>query len=256
MRRPGRIAFAERGMSMVALGVLVVCGIGFLIGTNDTDDSGAGFQFAPAPADGSATHVAPAARSYEELARNPWGSGPSASWSATSAALVPTPELGAELERPSRSEPALLARAARRAFDGAPPVIPHPVTAGGVAECLACHESGLMLGELRARPMPHAAFTSCTQCHVTEAAAPPVDGERRTVGTGSDFTPLESPRAGVRAWAGAPPAIPHSTQLRERCLACHGLLGRAGMRSPHPQRTSCLQCHALTTALQHRGAGS
>ena len=57
-------------------------------------------------------------------------------------------------------------RALRRAYDGAPPVIPHPVRDGGAAECLACHATGFALAGRRASGVPHADFASCTQCHV------------------------------------------------------------------------------------------
>jgi cytochrome c-type protein NapB len=55
--------------------------------------------------------------------------------------------------------------------------------------------------------------------------------------------------SGVRAYTGAPPEIPHSTWMRETCLACHGGTGAEGLRTRHPQRQSCTQCHAPSAGL-------
>ena len=140
----------------------------------------------------------------------------------------------------------LAARASRRAFDGAPPTIPHAIVQDGAAECLACHEDGLRLRGLLAPPVSHATYASCTQCHVVMDGPAP-GGE----GLGADprdvdnrFAGLASPTSGTRYWGGAPPVIPHTTVMRERCESCHGVNGRDAIRSSHPWRQSCEQCHA------------
>jgi len=188
--------------------------------------------------------VVPPARTHAELERRPWTGGPAASgWQRSREIAAKTAERVAS--EGASVEEAVRERAARRAFDGAPPVVPHPVRAGGAAECLACHAEGFALGSRRADPVPHASYASCTQCHVGAAsftrvaANPAASAESTWVGLGS-------PTAGPVAIEGAPPAIPHPTLMRERCDSCHGSAGRAALQTPHPERRSCLQCHPAT----------
>lgn len=143
---------------------------------------------------------------------------------------------------PAARQRSLARRAERRAYDGAPPVIPHPVDARTVTACLACHEHGLRLGELTASPMPHESYTSCTQCHAP--VAPRELAQQATPWPASTFEGLAAPVTGERAWTGAPPVISHGTWMREDCLSCHGPNGANGLRSTHPWRQSCTQCHA------------
>ena len=59
-----------------------------------------------------------------------------------------------------------------------------------------------------------------------------------------DWKPLDPPKIGRSALGGSPPPIPHSLQLRENCLACHGGAAAVrGIRSSHPERINCRQCH-------------
>lgn len=135
----------------------------------------------------------------------------------------------------------LATRAERRAYNGAPPTIPHRVAPRDATTCVACHgPDGLRLGDVTARPMPHAHFASCTQCHV--AQEPVAAEEQRWLD--NDFAGLPAPTAGHRAYPGAPPVIPHSVHMRENCATCHGWSGPAGLKSSHPWRKSCTQCHA------------
>jgi cytochrome c-type protein NapB len=141
----------------------------------------------------------------------------------------------------------LEARARRRAYDGAPPTVPHATMQMGVADCLACHEKGARVaGRVAPRPS-HERHEACQQCHVSELdpgpGAVPIEPPPNT------FVGLASPREGERAWPGAPPTIPHSTLMRSRCDACHGVSGRLGIRSTHPWRESCTQCHAPSATL-------
>jgi cytochrome c-type protein NapB len=61
----------------------------------------------------------------------------------------------------------------------------------------------------------------------------------------NDFEPLRQDlRPGSRAHPGAPPVIPHKVFMRENCLSCHsGPGGREEIRTTHPERTRCMQCH-------------
>jgi len=49
---------------------------------------------------------------------------------------------------------------------------------------------------------------------------------------------------------GFPPPIPHELEGREDCLVCHreGEIGTTP-KTPHPEFTTCRQCHVLTDKL-------
>jgi hypothetical protein len=133
-------------------------------------------------------------------------------------------------------------RAARRAYDGAPPVIPHPA----LGACTNCHSTSAreLPGVGIAPPNPHlhtpglGAGARCEQCHVRPKTA--------EVFVASTFQGLrQAPRRGDRLFAHAPPVTPHHLFLREDCLACHaGPAAREEILCTHPERTRCQQCHA------------
>jgi nitrate reductase cytochrome c-type subunit len=133
-------------------------------------------------------------------------------------------------------------RANGRAYDGAPPTIPHDAAIGA---CVTCHDSdGTVIDGVGVAPAsPHGDDAAagnmrrCRQCHVPTEAHPSF--------VASGFTGLpQGPWLGRRATPGAPPTIPHTLQLREHCAACHsGLAVRAEIRTTHPERTRCRQCH-------------
>jgi cytochrome c-type protein NapB len=110
----------------------------------------------------------------------------------------------------------------------------------------------MTIGQHRAPGLPHAHYDNCTQCHVV--GADPRPNGPATVLSESLFVGLDSPVRGERAWPGAPPTIPHATLMRGECTSCHGVGGRLGMRSPHPDRQNCQQCHAPSAALNQRRA--
>jgi cytochrome c-type protein NapB len=149
---------------------------------------------------------------------------------------------------------------ARRAYPGAPPLIPHAVGEGDAfgKACLACHGGGGWVPrfEAYAPVTPHPEMLSCRQCHVPQAPSPhPLpEGERelRTLspfgvrGAGSSWQTPPPPALRARAMPGSPPPIPHALQMRENCRACHAGPGAvAELRTRHPERVSCRQCHAL-----------
>ena len=203
-----------------------------------------------------ATQTLPAARSHAELASNAWGANEANSgWSharARAGVVISADLASIELARsqgPLTAE-ALRARRALRAFEGAPPTIPHPISQGGAAECLACHEHGFQLGSKLARPMPHERYDSCTQCHVASEAPFTKISASDAASVVNEFSAGPTSAFGPRAYVGAPPLIPHTTWMRESCLACHGDAGRAGLRTRHPERQSCTQCHAPSAHLE------
>ncbi len=126
-----------------------------------------------------------------------------------------------------------------RAFNGAPPVVPHPIDQYTSRGCLACHEEGLRSRTLRAAKMPHPFYSNCTQCHVESRGAMAA----ATLQVPNEFHGLPAPEAGPRAFPGAPPLIPHSVWMREGCLSCHGRTAAPGMETTHPWRQNCQQCH-------------
>lgn len=128
-------------------------------------------------------------------------------------------------------------RRVQRAYDGAPPVVPHAVRALQREDCLACHREGMEVeGEGLAPRTPHPGQVTCQQCHVEQVT-------RRADFAGNTFVGLRHPGHGTRAYAGAPPTIPHALNGRGNCLGCHGESGGSPIRTPHRDRVNCRQCH-------------
>lgn len=137
-------------------------------------------------------------------------------------------------------------RAKRRAFDGAPPVIPHD--AFGIT-CTLCHTAeGKVVPTVGiASANPHLgdrrgdSFTNCNQCHLFALT------DKQFVK--SDFAGLQQIyQPSERAFASAPPVIPHSNSMRSNCAACHsGVAARAKIACTHSERANCVQCHVEVT---------
>jgi cytochrome c-type protein NapB len=139
-------------------------------------------------------------------------------------------------------------RADRRAYDGAPPTIPHDNFG---ADCSNCHtERGRAVSGVGFAPAsPHdgtryaAGTIRCRQCHVFHTT------DEVFVASLFEGIPQDL-AAGDRATPGAPPRIPHRVLMRENCAACHdGPGAREGIRTDHPERTRCRQCHVPITAV-------
>jgi cytochrome c-type protein NapB len=220
--------------------------VGFFAGTS-TDDYAFETPLTVHPENGAHEGI-PDARSWREMRATPRGKG--SGWEADMATLAAaSPGVLDDVSFEGTDKRDVIAdRAALRAYDGAPPRIPHPVRQDSAPECLACHEDGLRFRGLLAPAMSHTSLTSCTQCHVVEEAPMPggqdLPADPRAVG--NSFAGLPSPDQGPRAWDIAPPQIPHRTFMRERCESCHGVNGRDAIRSSHPYRQSCEQCHAAS----------
>ena len=145
---------------------------------------------------------------------------------------------------------AITLRAQRRAFDGAPPVIPHPIQQNSSAQCLACHANGLMVKDRVTSRISHPHFANCTQCHVPALAPDAITEPALLVPIAANSFVGSKPFPGQRAYDGAPPTIPHPTAMRSDCMSCHGPAGVYGLRTSHPDRQSCVQCHAPTANLE------
>lgn len=147
----------------------------------------------------------------------------------------------------ARTAQALRSRKAARAYQGAPPRIPHAISQRSVENCMICHGAGLKVGDATAPKPSHGALSNCTQCHVTMARATELAALKDTDDpVYNAFAGLAEPNEGTRAWVGAPPTIPHGTRMRTDCLACHGPDGIEGLLTSHPERANCRQCHAST----------
>lgn len=157
-----------------------------------------------------------------------------------------------------------------RSYPGAPPRVPHGLTATEFRtnRCNTCHERGGYSQRFGAyAPInPHPEWTSCLQCHATNSI---LVGVPFPQASGNDAcrqchfgTPAKFEETGLtwraaafpavsRDHSGAIPAIPHDLQLRGNCLTCHfGPGAVAEIRISHPERTNCRQCHVVidTTA--------
>ena len=193
------------------------------------------------------TAVVPAV-TYANMRRGE--SGPTSQWTS-SLERIPQPDFDLMAEiKPSPDDKArsTATRGSRRAFNGAPPIIPHAVERTDDAACYACHGNGMRIGDRLANRMCHGFLANCTQCH---AEPPPTPFAEVDAGVQNSFVGLPAPLQGERAFPGAPPTIPHSTWMRNDCLSCHGSeAGWAGLESTHPWRVNCEQCHAPSAALE------
>lgn len=159
---------------------------------------------------------------------------------------------------------------ALRAYPGAPPRVPHGLTVEEFRDgrCNVCHERGGYVARFAAyAPVtPHPEMNACLQCHVADDALVGLDFPDKTVpgqvcyqchvldAPAPRFAALDWP---TPAWPelsratmpGAPPPIPHGSQLRENCLACHvGAGAIEEIRTSHAERASCRQCHVPAAA--------
>jgi len=152
-----------------------------------------------------------------------------------------------------------------RAYPGAPPRIPHPLTADEFRTdaCRTCHGRGGFSERFSAYvPVtPHPERGICLQCHVGEdavigAEAPDPDPNARCpmchAGNGGPPRDEASATWPTTIWQQLPrliegrdpPSIPHDLQFRENCLTCHAGPGSvAEVRTTHPEWANCRQCH-------------
>lgn len=251
------------GGAVFALIVLAAGVVGLFIGTGGTHRSAAERRQtleARAHVPGDARAVAEGVRAPDSApdavrwAELPGAArGPNGAFVNALAKLAPPPA-NPEVypDREARLEDSLATRATRRAYDGAPPTIPHAIDERSATSCLACHGEGVVVQGHVASKISHPIFTQCTQCHVPSARvgiepaeSPPLD---------SEFQPLRS-SPGSRFLPDAPPTVPHGTFMRSDCTSCHGALGAPGLRTTHPERQSCRQCHATSGDLE-QGLGA
>jgi cytochrome c-type protein NapB len=153
---------------------------------------------------------------------------------------------------------------ALRAYPGAPPRIPHGLTGEEfrTARCNTCHERGGYSDRFEAyTPVtPHPQLAECLQCHT---ASDRTDGIRLPDGSASarcrqchdpaapkpglpsfDWQAAPWPTLKAASAGESPPPIPHDLLMRTNCIACHaGASAVAEIRTSHPERSNCRQCH-------------
>ncbi len=153
-----------------------------------------------------------------------------------------------------------------REYPGAPPRIPHGFTTDEfrTGACNTCHELGGFSPRFGAYvPVtPHPEMVACLQCHVgndevTGVELPSEDPSARcgqchspSAARGAqvrlDWQPAAWPALAARTPDRGPPPIPHDLHGRGNCLACHaGPAAVAEIRTTHPERANCRQCHVL-----------
>jgi cytochrome c-type protein NapB len=244
-RHPSLKRFGLVGLAL-AMGVAFT---GFFVGIRGSSATSAESGLRPVALGGVVpVNDAPDAPSYGELAKA--RRGPNAQYESRLDQLSSSgPDLFAPVSLNAQDKGRTLAlRASRRAYAGAPPVVPHSIDQLKTANCLACHGQGLRVGEMIAPRISHPVYSNCTQCHVESSNRLLTRDETDAAGA-NGFVGVVSPTAGERAWVGAPPTVPHSSWMRENCSSCHGVNGREGIRSSHPWRQSCTQCHGLSAEL-------
>jgi cytochrome c-type protein NapB len=121
---------------------------------------------------------------------------------------------------PEQRAQAVARRKTHRAYDGAPPTIPHEIDQSEVPGCLACHGEGMKLGNRVAPKISHPPYQSCTQCHVVGDSPRPLAPYKDT--PGNNFVGLASAGNGARS---------------------------------HPERRNCQQCHGSSARLDQRVSG-
>lgn len=234
----------RRAIPLVAVFGVAVALVGFLLGIAEPEQVANGSSRTRSAAVTETEY--PEAPSYTEMAGASFGPGQSYT-SSLSGLIDRRPGVFDPVRRTQEMKlEAIADRARTRAFDGAPPVIPHPAGQQTASNCLACHGDGVRIGKRIATKMSHQLFSNCTQCHVETAISGPFTG---TAEAENSFEGLYRAGPGDRVLAGSPPTIPHQTFLREDCTSCHGLVARPGLRTTHPWLSHCTQCHAPSAEL-------
>lgn len=131
----------------------------------------------------------------------------------------------------------------RRAYPGAPPIIPHRVEQKERAaeqNCQSCHEEGGYSEKFEAftpvTPHRRGEFANCQQCHMPQRTE---ESFRE-----SDWKTVSPPPTNQRDLPTAPPQIPHDLQNRSFCASCHAGPGAVqSLRSRHAHLSNCRQCH-------------
>lgn len=245
----------RKTLAVIFLMVGMLAVSGFFMGMRQTERqpsrsrNGSGGPPPAAPAD------IPTAPKYGEISGSQWHANRNWKFSLTDLPKAQPAPTDLPVATPAERAAAVTARKSLRAYDGAPPVIPHAVDTIRSAACASCHGQGsnVVIGDKRPAEISHPWITNCTSCHV------PADGLRQLAAPAearlvvpNDFTGRESSGSGQRFYGSAPPTMPHPVWMRQNCMACHGPGRDQAIRTSHPQRKNCLQCHAPNSAFDNR----
>lgn len=240
----------RRGLSVAMMAIAGLAFVGFFVGTRG-EYEGQGYSYSSPEIQNAGV---PTILSYKDRMRSPQQQNPQ--FASSFADLASAPAEDGDATDPVLREEARLKRIAGRAYEGAPPTIPHPIDQDGVVACMVCHGAGAAIGVKRAPKISHDAYANCTQCHVERLALRPfVEKNPEAIPLDSSFVGFHRLGNGDRVWDDAPPQIPHTTLMRENCASCHGLFGPIGLRTSHPDRQNCSQCHGVSADFDQRPAG-
>lgn len=247
-------------LAVICLMIGMISVSGFFMGMRQTERETTRLLEATRAADAATSRAdgveadLPQAPHYKEIGDAAWLA--NRDWSQTLVNLPrATPPEQLPVASQAEREAAIARRAERRAYDGAPPVIPHGIDTLSSASCLACHgKSGdFVIGGKRPAEISHPWITNCTSCHVPDSGLrqitlPPED----LLTVENFFKGKRSAGPGPRAYDSAPPVTPHPVWMRQNCMACHGPGRDQAIRTSHPERENCLQCHAPNSAFDNR----
>lgn len=157
----------QKATAVVLAGVLILAVTGYFIGLRNISSLAASRDLASItdlPARSTQAGTVPDARDYENMRHVPKANH---AWTNTLKNLRPLNESALQLE-PSFTLAAGADGSAqeRRAYQGAPPLIPHSIDQTLVTSCLACHADGKIIKDRIAPKVSHPHFNNCTQCHV------------------------------------------------------------------------------------------
>lgn len=146
-----------------------------------------------------------------------------------------------------------------RAYEGAPPAIPHPVLKSGAHYCLNCHSKGTVfekdaeiLGTKNAvaKISPHPTWVNCLQCHV-----PQNDVALFHKNKFKTFRLAHVKKETIAGEEPVPPQMPHHMQNRENCVVCHlSKTADPSIIPKHGMRESCEACHMTPESLDIYGS--
>lgn len=127
----------------------------------------------------------------------------------------------------------LIERKKLRAYDGAPPRIPHPVQPNiAYISCNNCHHVGSHHGPNNL----HKDQENCYQCHV------PITTD--SLFKRNEYVGYFNYEKQDRAQPLGPPYIPHRVQDRQKCHICHTADGsQEALKPRHGHLENCTGCH-------------
>ncbi|MBS0261226.1 MAG: hypothetical protein JSS02_04660 [Planctomycetes bacterium] len=165
-------------------------------------------------------------------------------WCGLLCLLLMLPGCGDSGSEPAYAVIAPKSRTARRAYYGAPPVIPHARQSG---RCITCHDVTPReiptLGLAPANPHQATAGMStdsrCVQCHLFRTTS---EQFQETTFVGLGAPPVEIPSQATSPHTAA--RMPHPLFMHEACTTCHAANDAdPRLRCLHTERARCVQCH-------------